>query len=286
MTIKVLVAIPNEGTTLVESYANRLMNFMHLGNLQTELRVFNDCYDILSKENPDLAQKMASEFIKTKAKYVKVIDGKQFEFYFLTLGRILTPYAREKAAEIAVREDMEYLFFIDDDMICPDDLFERLYRHNVDIVAPLAFTRNYPHHAVIYSIRERYDPLTKTHGYERDWVVNYPKDKLVECDAVGFGAVLIKAAVLKAVPAPRFMTTTGAGEDVHFCYEAGRRRFRIFMDTTTKLGHLSHPVQITEDFVESVHREMKWGEDRKKPVYSKYKAQEVPQDEALLILGD
>src|SRR4029077_8900371 len=119
----------------------------------------------------------------------------------------------------------------------------------------LAFTRNFPHHAVLYSIRERFDPLTKAHGYERDWIENYPKDKLVECDAVGFGAVLIKASVLKLVPAPRFMTTTGAGEDVHFCYEAGRRGARIFMDTTTKLGHLSHPVQITEDFVESVRKE-------------------------------
>lgn len=46
---------------------------------------------------------------------------------------------------------------IDDDMICDADLFERLYADNCDIVAPLAFTRGYPHKPVLYSCVEGWD---------------------------------------------------------------------------------------------------------------------------------
>jgi hypothetical protein len=51
-------------------------------------------------------------------------------------------------------------------------------------------------------------------------VMNYPKDKLVECDAVGFGAVLIKRWVLDKIGKKPFMSTCGTGEDILFCYKA------------------------------------------------------------------
>ena len=48
--------------------------------------------------------------------------------------------------------EADYILFIDDDMICPPDLFERLYKHQKDIVAALAFTRYPPHKPVIYKL--------------------------------------------------------------------------------------------------------------------------------------
>src|SRR3990167_2706760 len=65
-----------------------------------------------------------------------------FEFYDSTAGRMFTPMAREKIADTAIAIGADYLFMIDDDMLGPKDLFERLYARNVDVVAPLAFTRN------------------------------------------------------------------------------------------------------------------------------------------------
>lgn len=218
--VRVLVAIPNEGHTQVEAYANRLVNFMSLGKLEERGR--------LLKQTP------------------------RFEFYHLTLGRILTPLAREEAAKQLVAADMDYLFMIDDDMICPDDMFEKLYRHNVDLVAPLAFTRNFPHKPVIYQTVEGFDPVQQKDYFLNTQVRSYPKNSLVECDAVGFGAVLIKSDVVKRVPAPRFMSTCGTGEDIFFCYQAKKQGYRVYMDTSIKLGHLSHPVNITEEYVERV----------------------------------
>ena len=223
---RVCISIPNAGYTQVESYANRLVNFMHLGKLEERGRIL--------KQVP------------------------RFEFIFNTQGRIHTALAREGAADIALDTDSDYLYQIDDDMTCPDDLFERLFAHNVDVVAPLAFTRNYPHHAVLYRIEEGIDPDTRKPYFINRWIDKYPKDKLVECDAVGFGAVLIKRRVLEGVSKPRFMSSCGTGEDILFCQKARSAGFKIYMDTATKLGHLSHPIEVTEEYVNRVRKDMRW----------------------------
>jgi hypothetical protein len=136
-------------------------------------------------------------------------------------------------------------------MICPQDLFERLYKHQKDIVGALAFTRFAPHKPVIYIMDEGFDPVEKKNYYtSRAWLA-YPKDQLVECDAVGFGAVLINVDVLKKLPKPWFTAATGMGEDIQFCYEARRAGIKVYMDTATKLGHLGPPVNVTEELYES-----------------------------------
>lgn len=246
--VRVCVAIPNMGYTQPESYANRLFNFMKLGQLQ-----------------------MKGELLKLNPR---------FDFRFVVIGRIFTPLAREEAGKMAIEADCDYLYFIDDDMICPDDMFERLYARNVDVVAPLAFSRNPPHKPVIYESIEVTDPVRKMRKHVNRWA-NYYENALNECDAVGFGAALIKVSVLKGIPEPRFMSSEGTGEDLLFCYKAKHAGFRVFMDTSVKIGHLSNPNIITEDYVNrfrAMHREppANGGE-------SAYKKFPLPKDEAVLV---
>lgn len=250
--VKVVVSIPNEGHPPCEAYVNRLENFFYMGTLQER--------GMQEKRNP------------------------RFEFQIVTLGRIFTPLAREEAADVALSIDADYLFMIDDDMTCPNQLFERLYAHQVDIVAPLAFTRNFPHHAVIYQVEDGWDPVSQSAYFVNHKVDKYPENTLVECDAVGFGAVLIHTRVLKAMPKPRFMCSSGTGEDIVFCHKARKLGFRVFMDTATKLGHLSHPIEVTEEYVKRVRKEMNYMPPN--GLSSKAKPTEMKPNEALLILGD
>lgn len=229
-TVKVLVGLPKDGKTEPKAYDNRMEMMFRLGVLQT------------------ISQLGLDESCGTKFDIPKNV---KFEFCISTIGRVFTALARERIAEGAVDIGADYLFMIDDDMIAPQDLFERLYRHNVDIVAPLAFTRLPPHKPVMYSIKSGYDSVERKEYYLNYSVLDYPKNTLYECDAVGFGAVLIKVDVLKRLKKPWFMTTSGAGEDIHFCHMAGKSGVRIFMDTSTKLGHLSDPKEITEETFES-----------------------------------
>lgn len=210
-TVRVLFGVPTEGHTPAESFQSlRLMTFHH-GVLQGESK------------------------------------GKDVEFEFLdrTTGRMFTPMAREVMATTAINANCDYLFMIDDDMLAPHDTFDRLYRHNVDVVSALAFTRNPPHLAVLYETKEGWDERTHRKYVHTEWIKNWPRGKLVECDAVGFGAVLIKVDVLKRMKPPYFMCSSGNGEDIWFCVRAKQEAgARIFMDTTFELGHLGSRIVI------------------------------------------
>src|SRR5215467_5273286 len=93
--IRVLVGLPHEGMTGSEAYTNRLSNFKHLGFLESQ--------------------------------------GK-FEFLQYTCGRMHVFFAREEMAKQAIATDCDYLYMTDDDMICPEDMFERLYEADKPIV--------------------------------------------------------------------------------------------------------------------------------------------------------
>lgn len=272
--IKVLIAIPNMGYTQVEAYGNRLMNFMQMGNCQTERQMA----ELIKEHAPDCADKIIGKYEeKTKRK----IGAEVFQFYFVNIGRIFTPAAREQAANKAIEHGMDYLYFIDDDMIAPDDTFFRLFasmqKSGADVICPLAFTRNPPYKPVLYASIEGWDPVNKTDYFINNTVMNYPKDKLVEADACGFGAALINVKIFKQIEQPFFMCSEGTGEDILFCYKVKKAHGRVFMDTTLKLGHLGHPQIVTEEFVEN-YRKQDPAAEKRYPAFTKYKA--------LTLLGD
>lgn len=247
--IRVLVGLPHEGMTGSEAYCNRLSNFKHLGHLEERGK--------LNKESP------------------------RFEFFQYTIGRMHVHVAREEMGKHAIAIGADYLFMIDDDMIAPDDLFEKLYANQKDICAPLAFTRNFPHKPVMYSCVDGWDAVRQTGYFINHPVMNYPKQKLVECDAIGFGAVLISVNALKEVPEPRFKSPCGTGEDIYFCYQAKKKGIRTFMDTRICIGHISHPTIITEEYVEQVRKANNFEIEKRHGAYDKYDAKE-----AVLVLGE
>lgn len=215
---KVVVGVPLMGGTPAQSYHDRLLMFKYLGH----------------REEDDYHNKVSPRYC----------------FSLNVTGDILVQYAREQFAESVIALDADYLLMIDDDMLAPPDLFFRLAANDKDICAALAFTRNPDHKPVIYDVIEGFDPVTKNDYYINKFAMNYPRDTLVECDAVGFGAVLIKRKVIEAMKTPRFMGLTGCGEDITFCYKAKKLGFQVWMDTRIKLGHLGAPTIITEDYAD------------------------------------
>lgn len=246
--IRVLVGFPHEGMTGSEAYCNRLSNMKHLGHLEERGKIL--------KESP------------------------RFEFYQKTCGRMHVHVARDEMAKAALVSNCDYLFMIDDDMIGPDDLFEQLYARQKDIIAPLAFTRNFPHKPVIYSCIAGWDPVSQCDYFTNYAIMNYPKNKLFECDAVGFGAVLINVDCFRKMPQPWFMNPNKTGEDISFCYEAKKYGFRTWMDTSIKLGHVSHPLIVTEEYV--LRQREQYGME----VEKRYGTPEKMTKEPVLSLGE
>ncbi len=232
---RVLVGIPLKGHTPPESYHDRMLMAYYMGSKEMK--------DSVEKKNP------------------------RYEFVWVNTGEIFIPFAREMLAAKALEWKCDYLFSVDDDMMAPYDLFYKLVKHDVDIVAPLAFTRNPPHRVVMFSTVEGFDSVVGKPYSINTTVHNYPKDRLVECDAVGFGACLIKTEVFRKMSQPWFMGSIGTGEDIHFCLAAKKLGFRVFMDTATKLGHLSKPVIVTEEYSDHFN---KLNQEEKDKFYGKY----------------
>ncbi len=238
--LKVLVGIPLKGHTPSQSYHDRMLMFKNLGG--------QEAVDFFEKKNP------------------------RYIFALGAIGEMLVPYARERLAESALEIGADYLFMVDDDMMAPPDLFYKLVKHDKDIIAPLAFTRNPDHKPVIYETIEGYDKGIGTkYGLTR-FVLNYPKNQLVECDAVGFGAVLIKTEVFRRMPKPWFFGMESTGEDITLCLKARKLGFSVWMDTSVKLGHLGAPTIITEEYSETWN---KLSPEEKDKMYGRFQKYET-----------
>jgi len=216
---KVIVGIPLMGGTPAASYHDRLLMFKYLGH----------------REEDDFHNKVSPRYC----------------FSLNVTGDILVQYARERFAQSVIEMDADYLLMIDDDMLAPPDLFFKLVENDKDICGALAFTRNPDHKPVIYDVIEGRDPVTHQDYYINKFAMNYPRNSLVQCDAVGFGAVLIKRRVIDAMKEPRFMGLSGCGEDITFCYKAKKLGFEVWMDTRIKLGHLGAPTIVTEEYADN-----------------------------------
>ena len=229
--IKVAMGIPNEGHTLPEAYDNHLINSMRLGAWQEQTKTDDTPY--------------------------------HYEVYWYTTARMLTQLAREKLLTTSLDAGMDFIVMYDDDMVLPTDMVQRMMQDmrehpEIDVLGALAFMRNPPHYPVLYTTIEGFDPRARVETYIREYVKHYPKDTLVECDAVGFGGVCIRLDFIKKkMVEPYFMGTPGMGEDILFCYKAKQAGARVFMDTRIKLGHLKNPEIIDEEYFD------KWVKDNK-----------------------
>lgn len=231
----VAVGIPLKGHTPPKSYNDRMLMAFMLGIKETEARLNN--------------------------------DPVQYRFNWFFTGEIFIPFAREHLAQTALNYNCDYLFMIDDDMMAPFDLFYKLVAHDKDLVSPLAFTRNPPYNPVVYSLREGWDPVARSRYYANQAVLNYPRETLFQCDAMGFGAVLIKTELFKKIPKPWFMSSSATGEDILFCCKAREHGFKIWCDSTQKLGHLSDSLVVTEDYSDKFN---KLSESERESIYGKY----------------
>lgn len=132
----------------------------------------------------------------------------------------------------------DYLFSVDSDIAFASDTLKRLLVHNCDMVSGLYIQRKPGQH-----ILEVYEH--NAHG----GVTNIPYAKiagrgLVEIASCGFGCVLVRAEVMRAIPYPHFKYHSAVdhantiSEDVDFCRKALAQGFKIWADTTVQCRHI------------------------------------------------
>lgn len=188
--------------------------------------------------------------------------------------------ARNEVARQAVKEGCTHVFFMDDDMIMPPSAIHRLLAHQKPIVSGLCHLRTPPFFPSMF-MNDRGSREGRIF-----YLKNWPRNQLIEVDAVGMACVLIETEVFKQITelevegneaqcpkceqtfVPEPLKPKGSdvfylygrarpgemtvGEDVHFCHLAQEAGFKVHVDTSIKFGHLGMPIVYNEEYFDHV----------------------------------
>lgn len=166
----------------------------------------------------------------------------------ISLPGSLTSLARNSIVDLAIENNCTHIMFLDTDMTFPANTIEKLINHDKDIVGGLYFERYHP-----------YKPAVFWKDTDGDYALkDIPQNKLVECDAIGTGCLLIKTSVFEKLEKPYFEYRLGKygtfndnkffSEDIVFCETCKSKGMTIYCDTSIKCGHLLTDVEVTEEF--------------------------------------
>lgn len=157
--------------------------------------------------------------------------------------------SRNKLAAKAMKDEFDYVLWLDSDMVFSPDILEKLVADDKDIVSGLYFRRSHPYSPVIFKDSELKDGRLVWSDY-----TDYPKEELFKVAGAGFGCVLMKTDVIFDMAGKFgdwFTPLYSSGEDLAFCYRARELGYEIWCDSRIKCGHMSHQM-ITEDFYEAL----------------------------------
>lgn len=154
---------------------------------------------------------------------------------------------RNMIIESALTQDCTHILFLDDDVLHPSDIVEKLLRHDKDLVTGVYPMRNFPHQSIIFDVAESDG---RAYYY-------YPEDgdgnSLVPIVAAGLGACLVKCEVFEKMPRP--WITLGELEKDHWCDDISFfKRFRdsgfqAYCDLSVQCGHMA-TVTVRNEYVD------------------------------------
>ncbi len=161
---------------------------------------------------------------------------------FAKTWRTVVSWARDDLARCGLKEKSPFsqqpfthFLWLDADQIFKPDLACQLARHSVDIVSALYFHRKGAPTPVVFTRNEK-DPT----GLKHFTLLEIPPT-LVEVDAFGFGAVMMRREVLEKMPEPWFTQPWDCGEDIAFCVYAKKHGFKLHLDAQYTLAHVGEP---------------------------------------------
>lgn len=152
-------------------------------------------------------------------------------------------HARNTGCQKLLEIGWEWLFFLDDDILCPNDIILKLMSHKLPIVSGLYYRRAEP----LVPVMLKEEP---ENNYK--WITQYAKDSLVEVDLVGAGCLLIHRDLLLSMPPvskdnrwfewrcdkddlPQYEKTS---EDFTFIRHLRKNNVKVYVDTSQVCKHV------------------------------------------------
>ena len=146
---------------------------------------------------------------------------------------------RNNIVERALYEGVTHLIMMDVDQVYPPETIKKLLAHNLPVVGCRVHRRYPPFDSLMMRI-EKVDENTNAYISVDDW----EDGELVEVDATGGGCVMFNMDVFRALKYPWYETKLQEngnvlGEDIHLCQKIQKAGFKIFVDSSIEVGHLT-----------------------------------------------
>ena len=151
--------------------------------------------------------------------------------------------ARNSLAAEAIKQEADYVFWMDSDMLFPTNalvkMIDTLEKNELDILTGVYFRRRPPYTPTLFEILDMYGEAC-SHRTVREI-----PEGLFEVAGCGFGCVLLTTDVLMSVQAKfgnMFAPIGNNGEDVAFCWRARQCGYKIMCDPSVVCGHVGYSV--------------------------------------------
>lgn len=162
------------------------------------------------------------------------VNGKKCEVIMhLLANSSLLSAARQNALDAAIKENCTHLLMLDDDMVFPSDVVDKLTVHDLDFVAANYVSKG---------------PTGKPTAVGLDGkIYSCGKTGIEEVGWVGLGCCLLKLTdEIKAIPRPHFEvmwleeTSSYLGEDYYFCEKLRHNGIKLHVDhdVSQEIGHV------------------------------------------------
>lgn len=150
--------------------------------------------------------------------------------------------ARNLLVEHSLKEGYDYTLFVDSDIILPKGILSSLLAAD----SPMA-TGWYVKKMDGEGITELYNPVPGNGQLGNVMEKDMPKEGLYGVEACGFGCILVKNDVFRAVGSAcwfEYIEKPGVtcSEDITFCIKARNLKFTIMADASIRCGHIGQRV--------------------------------------------
>jgi glycosyltransferase involved in cell wall biosynthesis len=163
-------------------------------------------------------------------------DGYTVEFQYFWGYQV--DQVRNLIAHWIINYGYNYLFAVDSDIAFAPDTLVKLLSHDKDLVSGIYVQRIPGRHTIEIMRKNNQGGVSHV-----DW--NEIRGQgLIQIEGCGFGCVLVKAEVFKAIPYPHFLYHSAIdhantlSEDVHFCNQMRDRGFSLWADTSIICDHI------------------------------------------------
>ena len=171
-----------------------------------------------------------------------VAHSKEVDWHVLVAERGYTIAENRNYCVVqALKNNSDYLLFVDDDMTFPADTLRRLLSHDKEVIGVNSYSRCLPLSSTVGLMDAKGE--YKHPDKHTAWEMQIP-DGLFKAYFVGAGVLLIKMTVFNRIKKPYFKFTTDKngqiihGEDGYFCNQVKKAGMDVWCDGSIPIGHL------------------------------------------------